>query len=69
MNDELGALGCGGADLEESASPIGADQHGEFIELEDSYGIAVGVQHVVVGYPVLAGARQDDRVHLPINIT
>jgi hypothetical protein len=39
MNDELGALSRGGADLEESASRIGPDQHVELVELEDSYGL------------------------------
>ncbi len=58
-------LGRGGTNLKEPASRIGADQHGEFVELENSYGIAVGVQHVVVSHPVLAGACQDDGVHLP----
>ena len=42
---------------------IRPDEHREFIELEDSNWIPIGVQNVVVANPVLAGTAQDHRLH------
>ena len=63
MNDELDTLGGCHADFERSAVFVGTDEHDEVVEVEDSDGVAVSVEHVVVGDPVFAGACQDDRVH------
>ena len=41
------------------AAVVGADQHGGTVEVEDSKGVAVGVEHVVVGDLVLPSARQN----------
>ena len=46
--------------LEHPAAVVGADQHGGTVEVEDSNGVAVGVEHVVVGGPVLPSARARD---------
>jgi hypothetical protein len=43
---------------------IGSNQHRQFIEVKYSNRVTVSVEHVIVGYPVLAGARQDDWFHL-----
>ena len=46
--------------LEHPAAVVGADQHGGTVEVEDSNGVAVDVEHVVVGDPVLPSARARD---------
>ena len=51
--------------ISKTASRVCSDQHGEIVELEHTDRVAAGVKRVFVGHPVLAGARQDDRVHLP----
>ena len=63
MNDEFETLGGCHAKFENSASFVGAYEHDEVVKVEDSDGVAVSVEHVVVGDPVFAGACQDDRVH------
>ena len=50
---ELDAVTDRNSDFEHPAAVIGTDQHGESIEVEDSDGVAVGVEHVGVGDPVL----------------
>ncbi len=69
VDNELDPLRSGRANLQEAAGRVRSDQHGEFVELEHSDRIAVGVKHVVVSHSVLAGARYDDRIYLPINVT
>ena len=67
MNDELDAVTDRNSDFEHPAAVIGTDQHGESIEVEDSDGVAVGVEHVGVGDPVLSSARQNHWIH-PIKL-
>ena len=64
MNDEFDTLGGCHAKFESSAAFVGAYEHDEVVKVEDSDGVAVSVEHVVVGDPVFACAGQDDRVHL-----
>lgn len=42
---------------------VGANEHGEVIEVEHSNWVSVGVQHVVIGDLVLAGGTHDHRIH------
>ncbi len=67
MDDELDSLTDRDADLEHPAAVIGADQHGETIEVEDSDRVAVGVEHVGIGHPVLSSTRQNHGIH-PIKL-
>ena len=62
MNDEVETFGTRAADLEDATGAVGADEHCEVVEGEDSDWVVVGVEHVTVGDAVLARARQDDRV-------
>ena len=61
MHDEIDALGGGNTDLEQPRRLVGTDQHRETVEFEHSDWVAVGVEHLFVGDPVLPRARQDDR--------
>jgi len=63
MDDELDALGNRETDLEEAAGVVGADDHREVVEGEDSDWAAVGVEDLFVGDAVLASARDDHRIH------
>lgn len=56
MDDELHAFFCDDSDLGQAPGPVGADQHDETIEIEDSDWVAVGVEHVTVTDPLFAGA-------------
>jgi hypothetical protein len=53
MNDELDAFTGGNAYLEQTRSHIGADQHDEIVMDEDSHGIAMSMEYVVVADPCL----------------
>ena len=63
MNDELDALSGCDADLEDAAGGVGADEHDQVVEVEDSDRVSVGVEHVVIGDPVLACTRHDHGIH------
>lgn len=63
MDDELDAIADRDADLEQTATTIGANQHGEFVQLKHSDRVAVRVEHVGIGDPVLPSARQNHRIH------
>lgn len=63
MNDEVDALAGAHTDLEQTCSEVGADEHGEVVEDQDADRVVVGVEDVVVGDAVLAGAGEDDRIH------
>jgi hypothetical protein len=63
MDDEVDAFGGCYADLEQASRTIRADQHREVVQLEHADWVAVGVEHVVIGNPVLPGACQDCRIH------
>ena len=63
MNDELDSVTDRNPNFEHPAAVIGTDQHGEAVEVEDSDRVAVGVEHVGVGDPVLSSARQNHRIH------
>ena len=63
MNDELDTVSGRDAYFEESCCGIGADEHGEVVKFEDSDGVAVGMEHVVVVDPVFTGTVQNHRVH------
>jgi hypothetical protein len=54
VNNELDPLGLGHTDLQQAGGGVGADEHGEVVEVEHSDRVAVGVEHVVVCDPVLA---------------
>jgi hypothetical protein len=62
MNDEFDTLGGCHANFESSASFVGAYEHDEVVQVEDSDGVAISMEHV--GDPVFAGAGQDDRVRV-----
>jgi len=64
MNDELDAFfGDGDTDLEWLAGAVTPDQHRQVVDDEDSGWMAVRVEHVVIGDPVLACTAEDDRIH------
>ena len=63
MNNELDTLSCRHTDLEESGRLSGTDEHGEVVEVEYSDRVAISMQHVFVGDPMLACALEDDGVH------
>lgn len=55
MNNELDAFAFGDSDLEKTTVLICTDQHHKIAKVKHSYRISVGVQHVLVLDPVLAG--------------
>jgi len=63
VNDEVDTFGAAHADLEELARTIGSDEHHEVVKPQDTDGVPVGVEDVVVVDSVLAGAGDDHRVH------
>ncbi len=63
MDDELDTFCRRDADLEHPPGLIGADQHDQVVDVEDPDRVALGVEHVVVGDPVFAGACQDHGIH------
>lgn len=63
MRNELHAFTGDHAYLEEPSGFVGSDQHDEVVQLEDSDGVAIGVEHVSITDPVFAGACQDHRIH------
>lgn len=63
MHDELDSVAHRDTDLEHSAAVIGTDQHRQTVEVEDSDGVSVGVEHVVISDPVLSSACQNHRIH------
>jgi hypothetical protein len=63
VDDELHAFSRRHSDLEQAPRLVGADQHDEIVEIEDSDWVAVGVEHVIVIDPVVAGACQDHGIH------
>ena len=64
MDDEVDSVRATDADLEELARLAGADEHDEVVELQDSRGVAVGVEDVLVVHVVFACAGQDHRFHV-----
>ena len=67
LDEELDAFTDGDSDLQESPGAIGADKQREVVEGEDSDGVAVGVEHVVVADPVFACTVEHDGIDL-INV-
>ncbi len=67
MNDELDTLTDNDTDLEQRRVDSSADQHGEIIDLEHSDGIAVGMEHVVIGDPVFPCASRITG-SIPVNL-
>lgn len=63
MDDEFDAVSSCHSDFEKSSCFISTDEHDEVIMVEYSDGVAVGVQHLMVGNPVLSGAIQNYGVH------
>ena len=63
MHNELHTLTSHYTDLEQAPGLVTADQHDEIIEIKDPDWVAVGVEHVVVTDPVLAGTCQDHRIY------
>ncbi len=53
-------------DLQQSAALISPDEHVKFLEHVHVNGIAIGVEHLVVGHAVLASRMSDDRIHSAI---
>jgi GDP-mannose 4,6 dehydratase len=53
VNDEVDSVGAAHADLEELTGPTRPDEYDEVVELQDSDGVAVGVEDVVVVYACL----------------
>lgn len=64
MDDELDTLTAAQPDLQETSSPVGANQHGEVIESKYPDGVLIGVEHVLIGDTVLACTVEDDRIHV-----
>jgi hypothetical protein len=63
MDDHRRWIALDHADLKDDCGPVRADEHGEpVIEFEDPDRIALGVQHVLIGDAVLAGAVRDHRI-------
>jgi hypothetical protein len=58
MDDEPDSVTDRYSDLEHPAAVVGADQHGESVEVEDPDRVAVGVEHVGVGDPVLSSVAR-----------
>ncbi len=48
VHDELESVTHRYPNFEQSATEVGADQHRQTVEVEDSNGVSVGVEHVVV---------------------
>jgi len=67
VDDELDSVTDCDADFKHPAAVIGADQHGESVEVEDSDRVVVGVEHVGIRDPVLSSALQNHRIH-PIKL-
>ncbi len=63
VNDEVDALARAHTDLEESSGQVGADEHGEVVENQDTDGMLVGMDDVVVRRAVLTRAGEDDWIH------
>jgi len=63
VHDELDSVAHRYPDFEHPAAVVSADQHRHAVEVEDSDGFSVGVEHVVVWDPVLSSACQNDRIH------
>ena len=63
MDNELDAFAFGDTDLEKTTVLICADQHHKIAEVEHPYWVSVGVQHVIVLDPVLAGTVQNHGIH------
>jgi hypothetical protein len=59
VNDAVDSVGAAHADLEELTSLTRTDEHDEVVEYQDSGGVAVGVEDVVVVDAVLTGAGDD----------
>ncbi len=63
MDNELDALTLGDTDLEKPTVRICADQHHKIAKVEHPYWVSVGVLHVLVLDPVLAGTVQNHGIH------
>lgn len=63
MDDELDTFGCRQTYLEHPPVLVGADQHRELIEGEDSDRVSIGVKYIGISDTVLSGVYQDDGVH------
>lgn len=63
MHDELNAFAGCHTELKQVPCLVGADQHDQVVEALHSDRVAIGVQHVVVVDPVLAGGRHDHGIH------
>ena len=64
MNDEVDTFGAAHADLEELARTVGSDEHHEVVEPQDTDGVPVGVEDVVVVDTMFSGTGEDDRIHV-----
>ena len=63
MNDEIDSFGVADADLGQLTGPTWSDEHDEIVEVQNSSGVSVGVENVVVLHSVAACAGDDHRVH------
>jgi hypothetical protein len=63
VNDEIDTFARADSDLEQSCGEVGADERGQIVEQQYAYRVLIGVEDVVVGDTVLAGAGEDDRIH------
>jgi len=64
MDDELDVVSGSQTYLEHSPGLVGTDEHRKLVELEDSDGVPIRVEHVVVGDPMPSSACQNDGIHL-----
>ena len=63
MNDELDTLADNNTDLEQVTVLIGSNQHRQITKVEHTDWLPVGVQHVLISDPVLAGTLQNHGIH------
>ena len=63
MDNELDAFAFGNSDLENTTVLICADQHQYVAEIEHTDWVPIGMQHVLILDPVLAGTIQNHGIH------
>lgn len=63
MDNKLDTFAFGDTDLEKTTVLIRADQHHKTATLKHPHWVSVGVQHVLVLDPVLAGTVQNHGIH------
>lgn len=63
MDNELDTVSATETDFQESRCSVGADQHREVVESENSDRVLICVENVLISDAVLSGTVEDDRIH------